>query len=113
MINGRNVPLFATVLPGHQSKRKEASVPPPVTANARELLDNASFGPTALTVLGQAFDEAWAIIAGNFGEGPLAVEAARARLAHAILAEAAINHGDIEALKNAALEALIRKYRAA
>jgi hypothetical protein len=34
---------------------------------ARKLIDGASFGPETLKVVGQAFDEAWTQIAGNFG----------------------------------------------
>jgi hypothetical protein len=35
---------------------------------AREHIDHAAFGPDALKVIGQAFDEAWQEIAGNFGD---------------------------------------------
>ena len=56
--------------------------------NARELIDSASFGPDALKVIGQAFDEAWVSIAGSFDENPLTVQAARLKLANAILAAA-------------------------
>jgi hypothetical protein len=35
---------------------------------ARQLIDNASFGPAALKVIGQAFDEAWVAIAANFSD---------------------------------------------
>ena len=41
---------------------------------ARKLFDGASFGPEALKAIGQAFDEAWQEIAGNFGDHPLDVE---------------------------------------
>ena len=37
---------------------------------ARQLIDGAAFGPDALKAIGQAFDEAWAKIAGNFGNAP-------------------------------------------
>ena len=81
--------------------------------NARELIDNASFGPDALKVIGQAFDEAWASIAGSFDENPLTVQAARLKLANAILAAARANgHDDVETLKNAALQAMVLAYRA-
>jgi hypothetical protein len=39
-------------------------------------------------VIGQLFDEAWDSIAGNFEKNPLAIQAARLKLANAILAEA-------------------------
>ena len=50
---------------------------------ARRLIDGASFGPDTLKAMGEAFDEAWAQIAGNFGE--VQVENARLRLAEAVV----------------------------
>ena len=35
---------------------------------ARQLIDSASFGSDTLKLIEQAFDEAWARIAGNFEE---------------------------------------------
>jgi hypothetical protein len=85
-----------------------------VDLKARELLDSAAFGPDALKVIGQAFDEAWASIAGNFDESPITVEAARLKLANAVLAEAKANgHRDVETLKDAALQAVALSYRGA
>jgi hypothetical protein len=52
---------------------------------ARALIEGASFGPDALKVIAQAFDEAWKDVAGNFGEKPAVVEAAEVRLAKALL----------------------------
>jgi hypothetical protein len=49
---------------------------------ARQLIDGASYGPDALKVIGQAFDEAWLAIAGNFGSD--SIEVARLRLYHLI-----------------------------
>ena len=81
--------------------------------NARELIDSASFGPDALKVIGQAFDEAWASIAASFDENPLTIQATRLKLANAILAAVKANgHDDVEALKNAALQAMVLTYRA-
>jgi hypothetical protein len=77
---------------------------------ARELIDSAAFGPDTLKMLGQAFDEAWAIIGGNFEENTLAVQAARLKLANAILAEAKASD-DVETLKNKALQAMALAYR--
>jgi len=48
---------------------------------ARRLIDGAAYGPNALKALGQAFDEVWASIAGNFGD----IERARLKLATALL----------------------------
>jgi hypothetical protein len=78
---------------------------------ARELIDGASFGPEALKTIGQAFDEAWLTIAGNFAADT--AEAARLRLATAILSVAAEDSRDVEALKRGALEAMALSYHAA
>ena len=78
---------------------------------ARQLIEGASFGPDALKAIGQAFDEAWASIAANFGDNPLSIEAARLRLANALLAEAGTHGLDVEALKSAALQAMAKSYR--
>jgi len=51
---------------------------------ARRLIDGAAYGPNALKALGQAFDEAWASIAGNFGDDPSDIERARLKLALAV-----------------------------
>ena len=76
--------------------------------NAHELLDNAagSFGPEAMKVIGQAFDEAWASIAGNFTSE--SVQGARLTLATFILSIAEGDSRDVEALKNAAIKAMRR-----
>jgi hypothetical protein len=47
---------------------------------ARQLIDAASYGPEALKAMGQAFDEAWQTIEGNFGHDPQDIEKARLRL---------------------------------
>jgi hypothetical protein len=44
-------------------------------------IGGAVFGPEAVEAMGQAFDEVWAEIAGNFGASLLEVEAARLRTA--------------------------------
>jgi len=58
----------------------------------------------------KAFDDAWDSIAGNFGDDPQLVEAARGRLAKAILALSS-SHSSVEAIKIAALEAMALAYR--
>ena len=78
---------------------------------ARQLLDGASYGPEALKAIGQAFDEAWVTIAGNFGDDPLDIEKARLRLANALLSIAHEDSRDVEVLKRAALEAMALAYR--
>jgi hypothetical protein len=79
---------------------------------ARQRIAGASFGPEALRVIGQAFDAAWVEIAGNFGNDPGQVEAARVKLAKAILSNATDDSRDVEALKKAAIERMVMDYRA-
>lgn len=78
---------------------------------ARQLIDGASYGPEALKAMGQAFDQAWESIAGNFGNDPLDIEKARSRLAHALLSIACEDSRDVTALKTGALEAMALAYR--
>ena len=73
---------------------------------ARRLIDGASFGPETIRVMGQAFDQAWAEIAGNFGTLPAAVENARLKLAEAMLSVATEDSTDVAALKAGALQAM-------
>jgi hypothetical protein len=79
--------------------------------SARRLLEGSSFGPEAMKAIGQAFDEAWKTIEGNFGTGARETEAARLRLATAILSIANDDSRDVEALKRGALEAMALAYR--
>jgi len=69
---------------------------------------DASFGPEALRAIGQAFDAAWAEIAGNFGSDPQNIERARLRLARAMFS---IANAGISTLKRAALEQMALDYR--
>jgi hypothetical protein len=69
---------------------------------ARKLIEGAAFGPDTLKVMGQAFDEAWQDIAGNFGEDR--VLEARLKLADIILAIATADNRDVAALKQMALQ---------
>jgi hypothetical protein len=66
-------------------------------------IGGAAFGPAAVRAMGQAFDQAWAEIAGNFGASLVEVEAARLRLAEAVLSAAAKGGTDVATLKYAAL----------
>ena len=78
---------------------------------ARHRIDSASFGPDALRTIGQAFDEAWQAIAGNYGSDPVSVEAARLKLADAVLSVANETSRDVEELKRAALRVLVLNYQ--
>ena len=78
---------------------------------ARRLIDGASFGPDTLKAMGDAFDQAWAQIAGNFGDSPSQVENAKLRLAEAMLSVATEDSKDVAALKAGALQAMALDYR--
>jgi len=78
---------------------------------ARQLVDGASFGPEALKAISQAFDEAWAEIAGNFGSDRTEINGARYRLATALLSIASEDSRDAEALKTGALQRMALDYR--
>jgi hypothetical protein len=78
---------------------------------AKQLIDGASYGPDAIRAIGQAFDAAWADIAGNFGSDPQDLERARLRLARAMLSIASEDSRDVEVLKRAALEQMALDYR--
>jgi len=78
---------------------------------ARSLIDGAAYGPEALKAMGQAFDEAWREIAGNFGNDQHEIERARFRLATALLSVACEDSCDVEVLKNGALQAMALAYR--
>ena len=82
-----------------------------MTITARKLIDGAAYGPDASKALGQAFDEAWASIAGNFGDEPYDIERARLKLAGALLSVASDESRDVDALKNAALQVMALGYR--
>jgi len=77
---------------------------------ARQLIDGASFGPEVLKAIGQAFDEAWKTIEGNFGNDPRDIAKARMRLAEAMLSIASEDSRDVHALKNGALHAMALNY---
>jgi hypothetical protein len=78
---------------------------------ARQMLDGASYGPDALKAIGQAFDQAWQTIAGNFGDDPHDIESARLRLATALLSVASDDSRNVDALKRGALQAMALSYR--
>ena len=78
---------------------------------ARSIIGNASFGPDTLKVLYRAFDDAWASVAGNFGDDPSVIERARVRLASALLSVASEESRDAEVLKRAALVVMAGVYQ--
>jgi len=78
---------------------------------ARQLIEGAAFGPDALKAVGEAFDAAWAEIAGHFGNDLIQVELARLKLADALLSMANEDSRDSEVLKKAALQRMALDYR--
>jgi len=78
---------------------------------AQQLVNGASFGPAALKVICQAFDKAWEEIAGNFGNDPIYIQAARLKLASVLLVIANEESRDVETLKNSALRIIALTYR--
>jgi hypothetical protein len=52
---------------------------------ARQLIQQASYGPDEVRAMGQALDDAWARIAPSVDDRPAAIDAARLKLADIIL----------------------------
>ena len=77
----------------------------------RQPIDGACYGPEALKAIGQAFDEAWLQIAGNFGDDPGDIEKARLTLARAVLSIANEDSRDVRILRQAALERMALDYK--
>ena len=71
---------------------------------ARELLDEAEYGPEALKILYQAFDAAWETMAPNYAGDPDRAEIARLKLANTILSFPADEITDAEQIKNSSLQ---------
>ncbi|CAN1722772.1 conserved protein of unknown function [Hyphomicrobium sp. 1Nfss2.1] len=69
--------------------------------NVRRLVEGSSFTSETLSVIFQAFDEAWGGVAAQFTDDPLD---ARERLAHAVLLVAREDSRDPEQLKEEALK---------
>jgi hypothetical protein len=77
---------------------------------AHQRIEGTSYGPEALNAMTQAFDQAWSVIGGNIGRDTS--EAARLRLANALLSVATDDSRDAKALKRKALEAMALSYYA-
>jgi len=71
----------------------------------------ASYGPETIQAMLKAFDAAWAAVHFHFDDGPDSYEAARLRLANAILRAAADGNRDVEQLKNTGLASMAAHYR--
>jgi hypothetical protein len=77
---------------------------------AHKQINSTSYGPEALKTMTRAFDQAWSVIGGNIGRD--ASEAARVRLANALLSVATEDSRDVDVLKRKALEAMALSYYA-
>jgi len=71
---------------------------------ARRLIGSASYGPDTLKALFQAFDEAWAVLAPRYGNDAPAISAGRIRLANIVLSLARNGSGDVDRLRETALQ---------
>jgi hypothetical protein len=78
---------------------------------ARELFSNASYGPETLKIVVQSFDLAWASIATNFGDNPLAIQAPRVKLANIILSMPHNQQSDAQKIKSSSLQMMELDYR--
>jgi len=83
----------------------------PQAREVEKLIDGISFGPDALKAIGAAFEAAWRDIADNFSHEPSAIEAARRKLAAAVLSIASEDSRNVEALRKAALVRMALDYR--
>jgi len=66
------------------------------------LNERSNFSPATLKLLGQAFDEVWKDIAGNYGDVDM-IEGRRACLARIIVEVANIGERDLDEIKSDAL----------
>jgi hypothetical protein len=77
---------------------------------ARSRIDASSYAPPVVKAMGEAFDQAWNEIAANYGNDAGRIEAARMRLADAILSKASPTSVDVEALRIGALELMAQDH---
>src|SRR5262245_21633230 len=71
----------------------------------------ASYGPETIQAMLGAFDAVWAAVHFHFYDNPDTYDAARLRLANAILRAAANGNRDVAQLKNAGLASMAAHYR--
>ncbi len=74
---------------------------------ALKLIAGANYGPSQVAVLRQAFEAAWQQIAPSVSARASAIQAARLRLAHAVLAAAPNGPMQVERIKADALKAML------
>ena len=72
---------------------------------ARQIIFGAKYSPEALSILFQAFEQAWEKVAPHFGDQARTVDAARIKLARIVLGLATGKRNlDVDRLVKAALE---------
>jgi cation transport regulator ChaB len=76
-----------------------------------KILAGCTYGPETRKIIGKAFDDAWASIADDFAGDAQRADAARERLAHAVLIAATENCRDPEPIKTLALQIMALSYR--
>ena len=76
--------------------------------SALRIIEGAAFGPLALKVAMQAFDEAWGSLAENFT--PEEHDVAREALAESVIAATREDSTDVQRLREAGIRAMHLKY---
>jgi hypothetical protein len=79
---------------------------------ARQRIGSATFSPTELSVIFEAFDAAWHEVAGDVSSRASAVDAARLRLATIVLSLAKAGPIDGDRIKAEAVHAFRGRHRA-
>src|SRR5262245_27563318 len=90
--------------PRHWRKRCRAG-PWGHSMKARHLIGGAAFPPDTLTIIFQAFDDAWAEVGPSMGTDPSRIEMARLSLATIVLSLAKAGPIERDGLKRSALDA--------
>ena len=105
--------LPAKPIPAARQLRQQ---PPELSPGGHEgpyLVESAPYTPAILAVLRRAFDGGWDEIAHHFDGDARAEQAARTRLAYAVLVVAREDSNDAERLKREAMEVMALTYRQA
>jgi len=75
---------------------------------ARELIEGAAYSPGEVEAMGQAFDDAWVIVALRLGgQTDVHIDLLRMSLAHSVLASLQRCGADADALTKAALASVL------
>jgi hypothetical protein len=77
--------------------------------NACQISQQTSLDDDTREAIGRAFEEVWEDVASNFSN-PHTIEAARSKLARAIVAVANVARGDVGELRRAGLKAMTEHY---